>query len=547
MGSLAKERLFAALLLACVCFSVALRAPEKDRDLFMVRTVDRLSRSTLGHVGEILRGGPNAHAARTRELGSLRALVRRDLAGFAEEQRNGTAGWRIWNGGDAPRGRYPYAVSLRDQSGNHLCGGTLVTSELVVTAAHCVHEETGLIDGVEEIVAWCGWYDVNDDPSQFQKIPSSRVAIHPAFDSSTAEFDIAAVHLQTPCNQRPVAAATDPGMPNDGHVVTVLGWGRTETGRRADRLNHVDIMVTGDAACNSPQAWDGAITPAMFCAGGGIFDSCDGDSGGPAVIAGTAAANDVLAGVVSWGKAVRCGEPGKPGVYTKLSDPAIRSFLEQEANAAAPAPQDTIGLVASALAAMEAASDRDADPIPPASGGVPGGVESASAGPPDEAPGGYAALVAEVNAALARSPGLSAPDVPGFASFRGKDITTSARGFDQPCAESIWPNGCQVLGDAQRLAELCRQYSWCSAFSWLPEGFGARTESVGFLRGGFGWTTDAMVRNTYAATYVRQDPTSQAQDTPPAAWPESWFRSGAPRAGPAASDAPRGPGGERGA
>ena len=56
----------------------------------------------------------------------------------------------------------------------------------------------------------------------------------------------------------------------------------------------------------------------MFCAGlsKGGKDSCQGDSGGPAVKIEKNKAT--LVGVVSFGDG--CAEPGKPGLYTRVSN-----------------------------------------------------------------------------------------------------------------------------------------------------------------------------------------------------------------------------------
>ena len=54
---------------------------------------------------------------------------------------------RIVGGQNALLNRYPYAVSLRDGSGAHFCGGVLIAAApvaVVATAAHCVYtSDTG--------------------------------------------------------------------------------------------------------------------------------------------------------------------------------------------------------------------------------------------------------------------------------------------------------------------------------------------------------------------------------------------------------------------
>ena len=63
----------------------------------------------------------------------------------------------------------------------------------------------------------------------------------------------------------------------------------------------------------------------MLCAGGdGHHDACVGDSGGPLLVPnGTAGWTQI--GVVSWGAG--CAVRGVPGVYTRLSQPSINSFV----------------------------------------------------------------------------------------------------------------------------------------------------------------------------------------------------------------------------
>ena len=85
-------------------------------------------------------------------------------------------------------------------------------------------------------------------------------------------------------------------------------------------------MPLVDAAnCNDANSYNGQITDRMICAGldAGGQDSCQGNSGGPLT---RGLNNAVLTGIVSWG--FGCARPNLYGVYTRVSEPAIREFIE---------------------------------------------------------------------------------------------------------------------------------------------------------------------------------------------------------------------------
>ena len=50
-------------------------------------------------------------------------------------------GSRVIGGKDARRGSWPWQIALR-YNGRFGCGGSLITREWVVTAAHCVHRRS---------------------------------------------------------------------------------------------------------------------------------------------------------------------------------------------------------------------------------------------------------------------------------------------------------------------------------------------------------------------------------------------------------------------
>jgi secreted trypsin-like serine protease len=93
-------------------------------------------------------------------------------------------------------------------------------------------------------------------------------------------------------------------------------------------LKEVDVPVVANGICSKTVR---GITPRMFCAGysEGGKDSCQGDSGGPLFAYLPQAKSGMQAGIVSWGNG--CADPDQYGVYTRISDPEIRSFIRAKA------------------------------------------------------------------------------------------------------------------------------------------------------------------------------------------------------------------------
>lgn len=146
--------------------------------------------------------------------------------------------------------------------------------------------------------------------------------MNPAYDAAANAGDFAVLTLASPLPQSSVvrmAAAGDAAYA-PGTRAAVYGWGDTSgDGDYALTLRSVGVNVLSDAVCERayPGNADGTYRAAsMLCAGEieGGRDACQGDSGGPLVAGGR------LIGLVSWGSG--CGQPGSPGVYTRVSEVA---------------------------------------------------------------------------------------------------------------------------------------------------------------------------------------------------------------------------------
>ncbi|OZM70238.1 serine protease [Amycolatopsis antarctica] len=214
---------------------------------------------------------------------------------------------RIVGGEPASVGDHPYAVYLADSAGGQFCGGTLVSRNAVVTAAHCTASMSPA-----DITVVAGREDTRTGEGEMSAVRD--IWVSPDYTDYGSGNDIAVLKLTDSLRYRPAAVATaaDAGAYAEGTSATVLGWGRTsEGGARSTILRGAQVPIAGDATCG--QAFGNYDNRTMVCAGypeGGV-DACQGDSGGPLVVNGT------LIGVVSFGEG--CAQPGKPGVYTRVA------------------------------------------------------------------------------------------------------------------------------------------------------------------------------------------------------------------------------------
>ncbi|HEV7977789.1 MAG TPA: serine protease [Amycolatopsis sp.] len=214
----------------------------------------------------------------------------------------------VVGGTRAAQGEFPWMVRL-----SMGCGGALYTSQIVLTAAHCV-SGTG---ANTTITATLGNVDLQSTSTT--KVKSTYVYRSPTYPTSTGG-DWALIKLASPVTtiaKLPIATTT---AYNSG-TFDIAGWGSaTEGGAQQRYLLKAKVPFVSDATCKAAGgSYAGLISSAEICAGvmatGGI-DTCQGDSGGP-MFRRDASNAWIQVGIVSWGEG--CARAGKPGVYTEVS------------------------------------------------------------------------------------------------------------------------------------------------------------------------------------------------------------------------------------
>lgn len=280
----------------------------------------------------------SAHLLLLLAAGSILFVYAQSNEGF-ECGKNKVASGRIQGGQEVVPHSIPWQVAIFLHSGKFgrniaSCGGTLISSRHVLTAAHCV-ERRHCRDCASCSVG-VGMHTEN--ATNGTRIMIRHISIHPKYKryhcQGVPDFDYSILHLATPVgfNRNVIPACLPDGSMDEtflaGKTLTVSGWGRPRPGV----LHKAHYPAQTNEYCKEYNGEDDRcelITPNMLCAGdpeNRLSASDRGDSGGPLTYNNNG--RETVVGIVSWSD--KCwdtttGEPtglcpGKLSVYSRVTE-----------------------------------------------------------------------------------------------------------------------------------------------------------------------------------------------------------------------------------
>jgi len=248
---------------------------------------------------------------------------------------------RIIGGTEVPLGQFPWVAMLgyNKRSGDAItyeCGGSLISLQYVLTAAHCVRAQD--LNGFTLRSVRLGEHDKSQnrdcqrqsDGSQLCNSPQdfgiSRVMFHDSYNTPRLQNDIALIKLDRPVREDNFVGKAclpfgDIGTRDyAGTDLTVAGFGKLGPGlSSSDVLLELSLPGAVQSSCASTLR-RGRVTLSsnQFCMTSRRGqDSCAGDSGGPLVLLGRFGPPYTLVGIVSFGES-RCGSGNVPSVNTRV-------------------------------------------------------------------------------------------------------------------------------------------------------------------------------------------------------------------------------------
>jgi secreted trypsin-like serine protease len=240
--------------------------------------------------------------------------------------------------------KYPWIAALLDVNRRvpggtdqdmQICGASLIDSDSVMTAAHCINVAPRYLRVV------LGRAQLSASGGEVRQVLNSYE--HPNYTggSDNDKYDVAVLTLDKPVTGiTPVKlpSSSDNWYEQPGKQLTAAGWGNTisaKGGPNTDRMQETKVTAVSDA--DAAKIYPTKFVPElMMAAGEKGKGACYGDSGGPLFasyirLRGSTQppSGPFQYGITSDGETV-CAT--NPAIYTEVNAPSIREFITTSMN-----------------------------------------------------------------------------------------------------------------------------------------------------------------------------------------------------------------------
>ena len=240
---------------------------------------------------------------------------------------------KIIGGREVVPGEWPFVVRV---DASLRCTGSLVAPNWVLTAAHCLVDDEGIVDEPGDVSVFLG-YDWDKGVCENTREEIGRVIVHPDYDhrSRGSIPDAALVEILQEAPADPIKLLTpeeEALYAPPGSIATVIGRGRQDDGSLPPVLRQVDLILWSTEDCRENSLWEswesGVINESALCAGRvESKKTAIGDSGGPFVVP-LPAGGWGLVGINNLGSARSDSVLDYPSVLTRAA--AIRDWVYEQ-------------------------------------------------------------------------------------------------------------------------------------------------------------------------------------------------------------------------